>query len=43
SMMRQMAMDYPEDINARDLDEQYMFGDDLLVAPIVQEGQTENQ
>ncbi|EAG4058805.1 carbohydrate-binding protein [Listeria monocytogenes] len=43
SMMRQMAMDYPEDINARDLDEQYMFGDDLLVAPIVQEGQTEKE
>ncbi len=43
SMMRQMAMDYPEDINARDLDEQYMFGDDLLVAPVVQEGQTEKE
>ncbi|MDR0922614.1 MAG: DUF4968 domain-containing protein [Lactobacillales bacterium] len=41
SMMRPMVMDYPDDKNTLQLDQQYMFGDDLLVAPIVNDGQRE--
>jgi len=39
-MMRAMFLDNPEDTNTYDLEEQYMFGSSLLVAPVVQEGQT---
>ncbi len=39
-MMRAMFLDNPEDSNTYDLEEQYMFGRSLLVAPVVQEGQT---
>ncbi|WP_099224565.1 TIM-barrel domain-containing protein [Listeria costaricensis] len=40
SMMRPMAMDYPDDVDTKGLDEQYMFGDNLLVAPVMESGQT---
>ncbi len=39
-MMRAMFLDNPEDLSTYDLEEQYMFGRSLLVAPVVQEGQT---
>lgn len=39
-MMRAMVLDYPSDTNTYTLNEQYMFGDNLLVAPIVTQGQT---
>lgn len=39
-MMRAMALDFSEDVNTYTLDEQYMFGHNMLVAPILQEGQT---
>ncbi|MCB8916099.1 MAG: glycoside hydrolase family 31 protein [Thermoleophilales bacterium] len=39
-MMRAMVLDYPNDSTAAGLEDQYMFGDDLLVAPVIQEGQT---
>ncbi len=39
-MMRAMVMDYPSDTNTHHLDAQYMFGDHLLIAPIVVQGQT---
>ncbi|MDK2807506.1 MAG: hypothetical protein PWP24_237 [Clostridiales bacterium] len=39
-MMRAMLLDFPKDSNTYSLDEQYMFGHSLLVAPIVNEGQT---
>lgn len=39
-MMRAMLIDFPEDENTYSLDEQYMFGRSLLVAPVLNEGQT---
>ena len=39
-MMRAMMIDFPQDENVYALDEQYMFGRNLLVAPIMYEGQT---
>lgn len=36
-MMRAMVLSYPEDESCRLLDDQYLFGDSLLVAPLVQE------
>lgn len=39
-MMRAMALEYPADSNTYGLTEQYMFGDNLLVAPVVNQGET---
>lgn len=39
-LMRAMLIDFPDDPNAYDLEEQYMFGRSLLVAPVLYEGQT---
>ena len=39
--MRPMFFDFPKDEICYTLGEQYMFGDDILFAPVVQEGQTE--
>lgn len=39
-LMRAMMIDFPEDPEAYDLEEQYMFGRSLLVAPVLEEGQT---
>ncbi len=39
-LMRAMVVEYPNDPNTYDLNEQYMFGDHLLIAPIVNEGET---
>lgn len=39
-LMRAMVLEAPEDINTYDIKDQYMFGEYLLVAPIVVEGQT---
>ncbi|KTF68496.1 TIM-barrel domain-containing protein [Sphingomonas sp. HT-1] len=36
SIMRGMAMDFPADAKARDIDDQYMFGDSFLVAPVTE-------
>ena len=36
-----MFFDFPEDETCYTLGEQYMFGDDILFAPIVNRGQTE--
>jgi alpha-D-xyloside xylohydrolase len=33
-MMRAMILEFQDDPNCRDLDDQYMFGDSLLVAPV---------
>lgn len=38
-MMRAMFVAYPHDPACRTLDGQYLFGDSLLVAPVVEEGQ----
>ena len=40
-VMRPMFFDFPEDPVCWVLDEQYMFGDDILFAPVVTAGQTE--
>lgn len=39
-MMRAMVLDYPTDSNTYGLTAQYMFGDNLLVAPVVNQGET---
>lgn len=36
SMMRALAMDFPEDRRARAVVDQYLFGRDMLVAPVVE-------
>ncbi len=40
-VMRPMFFDFPQDKKCYSLGEQYMFGDDVLFAPIVNRGQTE--
>ena len=42
-VMRPMFFDYPEDAVCYTLGEQYLFGDDILFAPIVNRGQTEKE
>ena len=37
-VMRPLFLQYPEDPKAFDQSYQYMFGDDLLVAPVLQPG-----
>ncbi|MBR2134581.1 MAG: hypothetical protein IJ851_07740 [Eubacterium sp.] len=39
-VMRPMFFEYPDDEKCYELGEQYMFGDDILFAPIVNRGQT---
>jgi alpha-D-xyloside xylohydrolase len=39
-VMRPMFFDYPEDEACYSLGDQYLFGDDILFAPIVHQGQT---
>jgi len=35
--IRSLVMDYPDDVHVRTIDNQYMFGNDLLVCPLVRE------
>lgn len=42
-VMRPMFFEYPKDEICYTLGEQYMFGDDIIFAPIVNRGQTEKQ
>ena len=42
-VMRPMFFDFPEDEHCYTLSEQYMFGDDILFAPIVHKGQTQKE
>ncbi|MEH7453232.1 glycoside hydrolase family 31 protein [Gottfriedia acidiceleris] len=37
-LMRALMVDYPEDVRVRGLYDQYLFGESLLVAPIIEEG-----
>ena len=39
-LMRALLLDYPEDMNVYPIFDQYLFGEDLLVAPIISEGET---
>lgn len=42
-LMRPMFFDYPDDEACYSLDDQYMFGSDILFAPILDEGQTQRR
>ena len=42
-VQRPMVFDHQDDPTVRDLDDQYLFGPDLLVAPVLQPGQTARQ
>ncbi len=42
-MMRPVFVDFPGDERAWGLEDQYMFGDDLLVCPVIGYGQRERQ
>ncbi len=42
-LMRPMFFDYPEDEVCYSSDEQYMFGDDIIFAPVTKMGATEKQ
>ncbi|WP_416828412.1 TIM-barrel domain-containing protein [Ectobacillus polymachus] len=37
-MMRALMVDYPDDVRGRGLYDEYLFGESLLVAPIIEEG-----
>ncbi len=39
-VMRPMFYDFPEDMNCWEKEDQYMFGPDLIVAPVMEEGAT---
>ena len=41
--MRPMFFDFPKDENCYRLSDQYMFGKDILFAPILEQGQTERE
>lgn len=41
--MRSMYYEFPDDSQTLELKDQYMFGSDLLIAPIVKEGDTERE
>ncbi len=36
TMMRGLVMDFPNDVNVRDIDDQYMFGPSFLVNPVTE-------
>ena len=42
-MLRPMHFDYPKDVLCRTLEDQYMFGDELLIAPFFEDEQTERE
>lgn len=39
-LMKSLAIEYPEDTNTHDISDQYMFGDSLLISPVVEKGAT---
>ncbi len=41
--MKHLLVDYPEDSNVYNIEDEYLFGRSLLVAPVIEEGRTERQ
>ena len=41
--MRPLFVDFPRDKTAWEVEDAYMFGPDLLVAPVMEEGQRERE
>jgi alpha-glucosidase len=39
--MRPLFLEFPDDANVTGMEDEFMFGDDLLVAPVLHEGQIE--
>lgn len=42
-IMRPLLFEFPEDATCWEVDDQFMFGRDLLVAPVLEEGATERE
>jgi alpha-glucosidase (family GH31 glycosyl hydrolase) len=42
-IMRALFMEYPKDINCAGIEDEYMFGDDLLVCPVISEGSVKRE
>ena len=42
-VMRALVMDFPQDPAVRNISDQYLFGPEILVAPIMQEGATQRK
>lgn len=40
-LMRALCLQYPEDSSVKTMFDQYMFGENLLIAPVIEEGSTE--
>ena len=41
--MRPLFFDFPDDKNCNDIDDQFLFGPDLLVAPVLNSGATKRK
>ncbi len=42
-LMRSLYMEYPNDTKVYDIFDQYLFGEDMLVAPVIEEGKEERK
>ena len=42
-MVRPMMMEFPNDVVSRDLDEQFLWGSGLLIAPVLEENAVKKQ
>lgn len=40
-MMRPLVLEYPEDVNVRNKNDEFLLGDRILVSPVVEQGATE--
>ena len=38
-MMRPLVLEYPDDVNVRNLNDEFLFGSSILVSPVVEQGQ----
>ena len=42
-MLRHLALVFPDDVQSRTQSESFLLGDDLLVAPVIEEGATSRE